>query len=928
MSYFDQRPQLVRLLFGILALYIFGLMGINIYKFGKSPSDENVFQDPPSTEYFIVNVPAQLFDAQSGNWIPDSIRIGDMPTSANDKAFASLEQAREYLKSLSDTALVTLKVVRPTEKPSYLYRLRKSSLSIDQVKSLQPTAWVTAVTERGASDRAGMKVGDLITRINGQTFKNVNEADQILRKGQIGKTIEYEVFRNNQLLTLHVTLASFGFPIGFLLFVISGLLYMSIGTFLVEARPQFTAARLLALFFMAIGFIMVSSPIQRGLDSQFLIIARNITSGLSVLFAPALLLHSFHYFPKERPELLKRRWIRIVGYALGAGMFPASRLLPTVGIISAICVYMAYVFVVPLFFRKEAAVDYRRMNRVVQWTSLAVGILSIAFALMAPQLADRAIPLLGYLGVALLCMPASYLYTIHRYRLMNLTLRIRRNVQYSFVSVLWTVFFILFIMAVTSWLVQTHFNLPYIRITGQSIEVVDTPPTPLEQTMMEKGFLVAIAITATILLSMVYKTVNRFIARTFHRARYDYRRAANELADVMSSTLNMTDLARGIVEKLSTLMQLKKAGVLFFRDQSACCCQEAHGFDGTTWEEFCMSIDKEMVHGVRQFSSEVSVEYLPLPLKERFRHEEFHYIISIRSKEKLVGTMLIGEKMSEAPFHHEDLEFLSSVAKQASVAIENAFLYEELAEQERLKHELAIARRIQLESLPQSTPDIAGLEISGVSVPALEVGGDYFDYLNGDPTTLTVIIGDVSGKGTSAALYMSKVQGIFRSLHGFGLGPRELFIRANHLLCKDLEKRSFITAMGAAFDTEKKQFALARAGHLPLLHFKAATQSIVTITPRGLGLGLSPEALFATELEEHRISYGVGDVLMFVTDGITEGKKQNGDEFGEERLVTILKEHSHASAMTIRDLVISEVKAFAGDASQHDDQTIVVVKVR
>jgi len=190
-----------------------------------------------------------------------------------------------------------------------------------------------------------------------------------------------------------------------------------------------------------------------------------------------------------------------------------------------------------------------------------------------------------------------------------------------------------------------------------------------------------------------------------------------------------------------------------------------------------------------------------------------------------------------------------------------------------------------------------------------------------------VIVGDVSGKGTSAALYMSKVQGILRSLHGFGLAPGELFIRANHLLCMDLEKRSFITAMGGAFDTDRKQLVLARAGHLPLFHYHAAAKTVERITPKGLGLGLSPENLFAHELEERRLGYGAGDVFVFVTDGITEGQQQSGDEYGEERLVRLLEEISTAHAEAIRDRVVAEVKAFAGDANQHDDQTVVVVKI-
>ena len=173
---------------------------------------------------------------------------------------------------------------------------------------------------------------------------------------------------------------------------------------------------------------------------------------------------------------------------------------------------------------------------------------------------------------------------------------------------------------------------------------------------------------------------------------------------------------------------------------------------------------------------------------------------------------------------------------------------------------------------------------------------------------------------------MSKVQGILRSLHAFGLSPRDLFIRANHLLCRDLEKKSFVTAMGGAFHTDELRLVLARAGHLPLFRYDARMQRVEKIIPRGLGLGLSPEELFATELEERSLRYGPGDVFVFVTDGITEGQKRTGDEYGEERLVQILEEFSGSRAVELRDRIISEVKTFAGDASQHDDQTVVVVK--
>jgi sigma-B regulation protein RsbU (phosphoserine phosphatase) len=417
----------------------------------------------------------------------------------------------------------------------------------------------------------------------------------------------------------------------------------------------------------------------------------------------------------------------------------------------------------------------------------------------------------------------------------------------------------------------------------------------------------------------------KFIDKKYFRLQYDYRRASFVLGEVLASTLSAEELARSLVQKLSGLMELKRVGVLFFRDEACCSCSSAHGFDGNQWQQFCIRHEKELIAAIRQFNNEFRVDYLPANMKDEFHREGFHYGIPIRSKDRLIGVLLVGEKQSETTFQQEDLAFLASTAKQASVAIENAFLYEELAEKERMKHELQIARRIQLDSLPQTTPTVNGLEISGTSVPAMEVGGDFFDYLTGNNNKFTVVIGDVSGKGTSAALYMSKVQGILRSLHGFDLSPRDLFNRANKLLCQDLEKRSFVTVLGAEFNTEQRTIVVSRAGHLPLWHFSGVDGSVSKVLPRGLGLGLNDASIFANEMEERTISYRSGDVFVFATDGVTEAHNETGD-FGEDRILDIIKQHHHHSAQMMQESLITELSLFTGDRLQHDDQTVVIVK--
>ena len=396
----------------------------------------------------------------------------------------------------------------------------------------------------------------------------------------------------------------------------------------------------------------------------------------------------------------------------------------------------------------------------------------------------------------------------------------------------------------------------------------------------------------------------------------------------MATKVGMVQLAQGIIEKLAKVMDLKRVGVMFFRDQKVCCCQEALGFNVEEWNELCVRYGDRLVAEIQRYRTEArfSIDYLPPSIKEDYLRNGFRHLVPIRFKDKLVGTFLIGEKNSESPFDVEDLTFIGAVAKQASIAIENSFLHEELTKRERLKHELEIARRIQMASLPQETPQIEGLDISGKSIPALEVGGDYFDYLNGVASGLTVIVGDVSGKGTSAALYMSKIQGIIRSLHAFDLSPRELFIRANHLLWQDMEKKSFITALGAVIDTKAGHLILARAGHLPLFYYSASRKEVQLITPKGLGLGLSGTDEFATQIEEQIIKYQPGDIFLFVTDGVTEAKTKGGGEFGEDKLSQVLQQSISYNADAIRDRVLSEVNEFVAGMLPHDDQTIVVVK--
>lgn len=937
MSFFDNRPQVFRLLFVLLAAALLSLSAINLYRFASSSTDENAFWTSPGNLYLAEDVPATIIKAKvPEEYLSDvrmqSLRVGDLLLAVNGQTVNRLDELEARWNELPPTGSIEIVVFRPLWAKEVTFQVATDAIAPRSFREIPPSVYVLDVSKDGASDRAGMEVGDLILEINGQSFKDALDADRILRQAQIGKSIAYQILRGNQSQILHVTIAKAGIRLSFLVMILSGLLFMAVGIFVAISRPQFRAARLLGLAFICTGFFM-SVLARRSLDDRLDYLIGFLLVG-TVFFSISLWLHMSHYFPININGLIEKKWVRQVSYAL-ASLSTVLSLLVTKGWVFFLCltVMILYNIIVSISTRKLCSSEYRKLNRPIRWGSMLGGISTTALVVIIALLESskggiNIGPLIGYIGLTLAIIPLSFLYAIGQYRLLNLDLRVRRNIQYNLATGVWGLAALAALIFCLAGLSRLQVDFPNVQFVGTFIELVDEPIPAARQEAMGKILAMLLGIGATVLLWRARRFGQRFIDRKFYRSQYDYRRAAAELAEVMATRLTLDSLARGIVEKLANLMQVKEVGILFIRKEQQCCCAESYGLEEKRWRSFCLSVDEEVVRLIRDNRSDYrfSIEFLPAEVRPAFEKAGFRHIIGIRSAERLVGILLIGEKLSESPFHKDDLAFLAAVARQASVAIENAFLYEELAERERLKHELEIARRIQLASLPQTTPRVQGLEISGKSIPALEVGGDYFDYLNGLAGEITVIVGDVSGKGTSAALYMSRMQGIMRSLHDFGLSPRDLFIRANQLLCGNLEKQSFITAVGASFRTAQQQLRLARAGHMPLFHFHAARQEVDLIVPRGMGLGLADSQIFAEELEEMEIPYSPGDIFLFVTDGVTEAHNTAGREFGESELIRMLKDCNGRSADDIRDCIIAGVEEFAQKEQQHDDLTVVVVK--
>jgi sigma-B regulation protein RsbU (phosphoserine phosphatase) len=261
-------------------------------------------------------------------------------------------------------------------------------------------------------------------------------------------------------------------------------------------------------------------------------------------------------------------------------------------------------------------------------------------------------------------------------------------------------------------------------------------------------------------------------------------------------------------------------------------------------------------------------------------------------------------------------------------------LLRQAAEKKRLEEELRIAHDIQMSLLPQGPLLMPGLSVTAVCVPAREVGGDYYDFLPLDDHRVGVLIADVSGKGTSAALYMAELKGLVLSLSEIHGSPRDLLIAANRLIAPHLDARSFITMTYAVVDLHARRMSYARAGHTPLIYVPGAGRgagpnAMQILAPDGMVVGLKLDSgeMFERLLHEETIRLHPGDLCMFFTDGVSEAMNAADDLFGEERLGALVQEHAHLPSDELRERLLREIAAFVGDAPQHDDMTMILLKV-
>lgn len=427
-----------------------------------------------------------------------------------------------------------------------------------------------------------------------------------------------------------------------------------------------------------------------------------------------------------------------------------------------------------------------------------------------------------------------------------------------------------------------------------------------------------LAAKATDLLFAGNATDDAGLAALRHRLQLMY-----EVGEALTSILDEAELLRTILQKIFTVFPGIERGSILVLDEAT---QQLLPRVSTTreGEEIDLAVSRTMVWD--SIDNRRAILSVDAAHDERFAAAQTVQSLALHAvacvpmlfRDEVFGVIHLDGPDPQRAIPAADLPLLMGIGAQAGMGIAHARFHARALHQELVSQDLAMARRIQARFLPTEPPDVERWEFWGDSKAALEVGGDYYDYLSFADGRIGVAVGDVSGKGVSGALYMARLSSEIRYQTAMSRDVREVVAKVNQTLSKELEAGMFVTLLMAAIDPRSGEVQIVSAGHNPPLLRHSGGEVEPLAIPRNVPLGVDDERVF----EDIRYVLLAGEMVIFYTDGITESMDVNQEEFGEQRLIKAIAA-AGASASSVGRAVVAAAETFAGDAPQNDDLTFV-----
>jgi len=795
---------------------------------------------------------------------------------------------------------------------------------------------------------AGLSEGNVLVAANGVPFTGYAQIHDLLKRTRPGETVEFSVrLPSGTMRTVQIQVAPREGPdfslagyIAYLTPVLGvSLLSLIIGYWVVAARPRDRNTWLVLL--------LLASPetIYGNLDWRFWPGPWNLLLGLWHWAVQASMFPAFLWFGFLFPERWRMdlRWpwfkyailaatcvVSVLELGFSAGQFLSVQAIRplmsmqvwTDRVDSGLAVICVVLFLAALFdkLRSASTADARRRLRVLAIGSgLSLGPLLVIFTV---------VPLFGmdphhgtWFGVVvpfLTLFPLTLGYVLVVQRAMDVRILLRMGTKYL--------------------LARATFLTLEIAIVAFVILRFIVPMMQRKEHQFLNFVLLAVCIGAVfqifILRDSLSQRLQRWLDRKFFREAYNSEIVLSQLSDQVRQLTDSSVLIDTVLRRISEVLHVSQIAILL-RGGTVFHLQQALGMDVTGLVAF--TDESATIQNLLRTNQPATV-YRDRPeewftdanAKEKALLLQINaeLLLPMPGRARLIGLMALGPKRSEEPYTPTDLRTLQSVAAQTGLTLEVAELVrtlaDESAQRERMNREIEIAREVQQRLFPQNIPEIAGVSLAGMCRPASEVGGDYYDLIELEDGHLGFAIGDVSGKGISAALIMASLRASLRGLILDDPGDlAKMMQKVNRLVYEASSSSRYATFFFAIYNPQTREMRYVNAGHNPPILAKQVSGEFRRLEACGPVVGLLPFVSY----EEQSLILELGDLLIGYTDGISEAMTVDDEEWGEDRMLQATPRQAAALASEVIKEIFRAADDFTAGAIQHDDMTLIAMKL-
>ena len=775
-------------------------------------------------------------------------------------------------------------------------------------------------------EKAGLRTGDTIKAINGQNYDTFDDLYFKVRHNRPGNKNVYTVDRDDKLSNISITNGQIGFTrvlkrCGPLFFI--GFIYVIIGILVFMMKPKALESW---IFLVMTGVIGIKLSYAARVDLFHPLWLFDYRLFIDCLL-PAPFIHFAMVFPKKRTILLKIPWLWVIPYLLSVILFmlfqfsgvQAWEEAPVLDLLNLLYILLGIlVFLITTLWNliKTTSVVVRLQSQVI--------FLGILLAFLVPTIDGflRAYwnlyffpdPTINF-AVFLSIFPMSIGYTIVKHDLFAIDVIVRRTYGYLLST---SAIILVYALIVSS-----------LNLVTQTAEFSKSPV-----------FSIIFALGVVFFFRPIHERIQKIIDRLFYRQKYDYRQTIKAISEKMIHILDPEQIYSTLLGSIVNEMSLENGVLILPSPDPQMNFYQVRLVEGNADPEVqeekinrddelaVMLAEKNEIILKHQIELNPAYEEQKENLQRSFDSLESEMMLPLTYQDDIRGIISLGRKKSGKMFLQEDLDLIKTITNQTAIALENAKLFEENIEKTRMEEELKIAHDIQISMLPEESPDIEGFAISASSYPAREVGGDFYDFIEigrDNNRKLGIVVGDVSGKAVSGALVMAASRSIFRVLADPDISVRDMVLLGNRRLKHDVKKGMFVALVYALLDPIEKKMTIVNAGQTQPIVCSVQEEKPTYIDSEGdrFPLGIIEDC----DYQESTVSLKSGDAVVFYTDGIVEAMNESGDMYGFDRFIEVIEENKSLDSEEFLSRLMSDVTRFVGDAEQHDDLTIVIVKV-